>query len=244
MRPSSLLTLHDIITVRGSSFRLTIPSLTVTSGHILSITGPNGSGKSTILEHISGILPLQKGSISLNGKELDSFSRIRADTGFIPDDDTWFIEELCAREYFSLLAATYHKAGTSQITDGRIAYLCRTLLFTMQDIPIRQLSHGNKKKVQIIAGIMHRPALIIIDELRNGLDPLAIIQAERLLSEESKRGAAIITATHDLWWAQRISQEVVMLINGSIAMHAPMPDILAQYDSLEAAFMKMIEATP
>lgn len=86
---------------------------------------------------------------------------------------------------------------------------------------------------------MHRPKLIIVDELRNGLDPLAIKQAEELLKNEIRDGITVIAATHDLWWAERFADEVIMLRAGNVLLHEDIDKIIDRSGSLENRFMEL-----
>jgi ABC-type multidrug transport system ATPase subunit len=165
---------------------------------------------------------------------------IKAHIGFIPDDENWFISELCATEYFELLARIYSEAGATASMPSNVIGYATSLGFTAFKTPLRMLSHGNKKKVQLIAGLMHEPSVVIVDELRNGLDPLAILAAEELILQQAARGACIIAATHDLWWAERIAQEVAFMHNGSVLIHGDTPSLLRTYGSLESMFRQKI----
>lgn len=226
---------------RGSDFALNIPQLSVNPGAILCVAGPNGSGKTTFIESIAGLITPDSGEILLRGHIV---SNDRAETqaimGFIPDDEAWFIKELSASEYLDVLESVYKKAGVLLDMTKRVRAIASTLHFTAFDQPLEQLSHGNKKKVQIIAALMHEPQVIICDELRNGLDPLAIIAIERLLRAEAKRGACVIAATHDLWWAERLADTVLLLIDGRVAVLEKTSDIVRSNGSLENLFMQAV----
>jgi ABC-2 type transport system ATP-binding protein len=223
---------------RSRSFALAISGLQISAGHTLCVVGPNGSGKTTLMECLAGILMPTSGEISIAGMPVTTNVRgIKRLVGFIPDDEHWLIQELCAKEYFALLKGVYRQAGCENDMQARIASLAATLQFTAFDLQLRHLSHGNKKKVQIIAALMHRPHLLIVDEIRNGLDPLAIITVEALLREEVAGGMALVAATHDLWWAERIADDVVLLLGGSVAIHDKKDSLVARHGSLEKLFM-------
>lgn len=226
---------------RSMHFGLHIDKLQLAAGTIMCVVGPNGSGKTTLVECLTGLLTPAVGAITVNGEHIDKNLRTtRRVLGYVPDDESWLIKELCAKEYFALLEGAYKQAGITADMKSRVVQLAERLLFTSFEQPLGQLSHGNAKKVQIIAGLMHKPRVIIVDELRNGLDPLAIITAEKLLKEESQRGACVVATTHDLWWAQRIGDETVLLIDGSIAVHAKTTAIVRQYGSLENLFIQTV----
>jgi ABC-2 type transport system ATP-binding protein len=226
---------------RSTSFGLHVDKLRLRAGTVLCVVGPNGSGKTTLLECLTGLLTPPLGAITIAGTKVDQNLRsTKRMVGFVPDDEAWFVKELCAKEYFALLEGVYHKAGTVTDMKERIVRIAGLMQFTAFEQPLRQLSHGNKKKVQLIAGLMHNPALLILDEMRNGLDPLAIITAEKVIAQEAKQGTAIIAATHDLWWAQRIADEVLFLRDGSVVTHEKKSQLLRQYGSLEKLFLQTV----
>lgn len=237
-----LVTITNLRLARSRNFKLELPRLRVGAGSFLCVAGPNGSGKSTLMECLSGLLKPAQGTITICGiVQSQTPSNTRRVIGYIPDDENWFIKELSAREYFALLRSTYWSAGVTIDMQERQAVLAAKLGFTAFDIPLQQLSHGNKKKVQIIAGLLHKPAVILIDEVRNGLDPLAIIAVEALLKEEVARGACVIAATHDLWWAERVASDILLLVEGQVAFQDHTEQLLKNYDSLQDAFITIVK---
>lgn len=238
-----MLRVNNLEQRRNKTFCLKVDRLRVKSGNILCIAGPNGSGKTTLIECLAGALILSKGSIEVAGQTLNpNLYLSRSLIGYIPDDEDWFIKELCADEYFNLLSRIYEEVGISrERMEYRCQQLARALHFNNFRQQLQTLSHGNKRKVQIIAGLIHQPKLIVIDELRNGLDPLAVIAAEQVIRAEAERGACIVAATHDLWWAERMSHQTLILIEGQVAIHDSTTDILEQYGSLERLFIQLAE---
>lgn len=231
----------DQIKFRRGTFCLSIEHLEIQPSSILCVTGPNGSGKSTLLQGLSGLLAPLSGNIRLGNKEIIShLQSVKALVGYIPDDEEWLIKELSAREYLELLLLTYRAAGHSEgLMRTRIANLAKELYFTSYRQRLATMSHGNRKKVQIIAGLMHDPKLLIVDEIRNGLDPLAIKATEKILSNHARRGACVVTATHDLWWAERIANIVLLLIEGKVVIHENKEKLLEKYGSLEKLFISV-----
>jgi ABC-2 type transport system ATP-binding protein len=158
--------------------------------------------------------------------------------GLVPDDEEWIIKELCAKEYFGLLTRIYREAGCRSEIENRVTELATLLSFNTFQRQLGSLSHGNVKKVQLIAALMHSPRLIILDEVRNGLDPLAILAVEQLLRQERERGACIIAATHDLWWAERLSDRVILMSDGSVQIDQETAALLQKFGSLENLFIQ------
>jgi ABC-2 type transport system ATP-binding protein len=233
------LTVDNLHIRRSKTFTLHIEQLRVSAKSIVCIAGPNGGGKSTFMQCIVGLLKPDSGKVIVDGTLVTNDLRAtRSVIGFVPDDEDWLIQELCAKEYFDLLIRVYRDAGVRSDMRARIGELAKELSFTTFLQQLGSLSHGNKKKVQIIAGLMHEPKLIVLDEIRNGLDPLAIMSAEKIITDERKRGACIIAATHDLWWAERTSNRILLLSDGSIQANLPTKTILRKYGSVESLFLR------
>lgn len=238
-----MLRIENITLRRSSTFCLHLGNIRLTGGTILCVAGPNGSGKSTLIECLAGLLTSPTIRIFADGQLVSQNIRsTKTIIGYIPDDEDWFIKELCAQEYFNVLIQTYCKVDIPvEKMRYRVQYFASLMRFTAFTQPLVSLSHGNKKKVQLIAGLLHEPGIIILDELRNGLDPLAIIAAEKILRTEAARGACIVAATHDLWWAERIADETMLLIDGSVAIHKSTKELLTAYSSIEELFIALTE---
>ncbi len=236
------LEITGLVVNRGRDFSLRIPELEVFPGRVACIVGANGCGKTTLLETITGLLSPVSGVVTIAGRPLTTAAQhpyIKRVIGFVPDDEGWIIPELTADEYILLLAQIFARAGVTHDLVREARILARALQFTQAGQQLGSLSHGNKKKVQIIAALMHRPSLVIVDELRNGLDPIAIRQAEELLAKRKQSGTAIMAATHDLWWAERFADDIIMVQNGRILLQETTTSIVANSGSVEAKFMEL-----
>jgi ABC-2 type transport system ATP-binding protein len=234
---------HRVSVERSRQFSLTVDSLWLGQGQIMCLAGANGCGKTTLLEAIAGLAPY-RGTIRLLGQSAHDDTNLRRTIGYVPDDDTWIIPELTAREYLTLLICVYERAGASLRGDmekmrDRTAALLR---FTQFDQPLGTLSHGNRKKVQLLAALIHEPPVLIIDELRNGLDPLAIRHAKQLLQHLARQGVSVLAATHDLWWAERFADSIVMLDRGRVLLDAPTAIITAESGSVEDKYLSLYGA--
>lgn len=238
-----VLKIERIVLRRSENFCLNIRAIRIQGGTILCIAGPNGSGKTTFMECLVGTLTSPDVLATIDTHKIGANVRTtKALTGYIPDDENWFVKELCATEYFSLLIDVYSAVGVPRPKlRYRLQQFAAALQFTTFGQPLESLSHGNKKKVQIIAGLMHEPQLIIIDELRNGLDPFAVIAAEKIIRMEAERGACVVAATHDLWWAERIADETMVLLDGKVAIYKTTTALLEEFGSLEKLFMRLIK---
>lgn len=242
----AVLTLQDIVVHRGS-FCLSIARLSVRPGQVACVVGPNGSGKTTLLLTVLGLIPY-RGICQIQGAVFDGTQpEVKARIGFIPDDPELLFEEISATEQWHVTAsvlADFMTGTTREMLTRHASELAQKLSFEPPPTIAKQYSHGMRKKTQIVNALIGSPALIVTDELRNGLDPIAIRQSEALIQDEKKRGAAILAATHDLWWAERFADYVYIMDRGSIVAHGTTQQLRAPADkSLEDAFFRIIEET-
>jgi ABC-2 type transport system ATP-binding protein len=172
-------------------------SLTVSPSDAVAVIGPNGAGKSTFLGCLSGERLPDSGSIRICGFDPFADSASVAECmGFVPEQP-FLYGELTVLEILRFIAEVRHLDR-----DHSAAEAARLLelfgLLGAEGTLCRELSQGMNRKVAIIAALLHRPRLLVLDEVFNGLDNPS---SEALLSElESRReeGSAVLLSSHDL----------------------------------------------
>jgi ABC-type multidrug transport system ATPase subunit len=234
----------DRVEVRRGQFHLGPVSVQAEGGRIHALVGPNGAGKTTLIQSVLGLLPLSAGSVRLGGEPTAGRApAVLARLGYVSDDPTEIIEELTARELWAVHARARRATDAPDRLMTRAAALAERLGF---DPPPRQLirdfSHGMRKKTQLVAGLMHEPELVVMDEPRNGLDPLGIQQLERLIADLRDAGRVVLVATHDLHWAERTADLVCVLDHGRVLRVGAVDDILEAEDddNLVDAFFAVV----
>ncbi|MCA9344475.1 ABC transporter ATP-binding protein [Candidatus Saccharibacteria bacterium] len=233
------LTIDDLKVRRSKYFQLTVPYLHFLPGVVTCIVGANGSGKTTLVESIVGLIRPTQGRVIVSGYDTNKdIIQVKRSIGYIPDDEDWIIPELSAREYFSLLISVQDQTRL-RVLNKRVVELADELMFSSFNQQLGDLSHGNIKKVQIIAGLLHDPSFLVVDELSNGLDPIAIDRAERLLRRKMYGGTCIIAATHDLYWAERFAKEIIMIAKGHVVLNDYTENIISRSGSLANRFMEV-----
>ncbi len=232
--------------VRLGAFTLGPLSLELRRSEILCLLGPNGAGKTTLLRALLGLVPLSGGDVRLVGHHpRDREPAFLRAVGRVSDDPGDVVEELTARELWELHAYA-HARVHGEVGDmlARAEQLAARLDFTPPDAPIHGYSHGMTKKTQTVAAMLHRPAILAIDEPRNGLDPIGIERLEGLLRHEADAGASVITASHDLRWAERFADRVCVLSRGQIVAAGRPADVMEPTDDdFAAAFFRLLEET-
>ena len=228
--------------VQLGGFRLGPVDLDVQAGSVTAVLGPNGSGKTTLLQALLGLLPLAGGQMTIDGyRSSERNPRMLREVGFAPDDDAGLIEELTAQELWRLHARLHARVtgNARELQDNAVA-IARSLDFEPPATCIAGFSHGMRKKVQLAAAFMHRPQLLVLDEPRNGLDPLGIERLEALLRTHRAQGAACLVASHDLRWAERVADEVLILSGGAVVA-AGAPQDLARGGDFVSAFFRIVD---
>ncbi|MCL2059279.1 MAG: ABC transporter ATP-binding protein [Oscillospiraceae bacterium] len=195
-------------------------SFSVDEGEIFGFIGPNGAGKSTTVRTLLALFEPTGGSATIFGKDCTKQAAVIAqDVGYLPSEVAYY-DNMKVKELLAYTAALYKKKDCT----ARINTLCERLNLD-QKRKIADLSFGNKKKVGIVAALLHSPRLIILDEPTAGLDPLVQQTFFTILAEENKRGATIFFSSHILSEVQRFCQRVAILKEGKLISVADISEL-------------------
>ncbi|MEN9700745.1 MAG: gliding motility-associated transporter ATP-binding subunit GldA [Bacteroidota bacterium] len=197
-------------------------SFSIENGSVVGFLGPNGAGKSTSLKIIAGFLEPDAGEVILNGisnqKDPIAFKKL---IGYLPESNPLY-EEMYMKEYFSFLASI-HKIQNPQ---SRIAEVIeQTGLSSMQHKKIGALSKGYKQRVGIAGAILHKPALILLDEPTAGLDPNQLVEIRALIQSLSKQ-SIVLFSTHILQEVSAICSSVLVLHQSKLVANTLIEDLL------------------
>jgi ABC-2 type transport system ATP-binding protein len=185
-------------------------SFDVHPGEVLGFLGPNGSGKTTTMRMILDIVRPAQGSISVFGglPGVEHQDRV----GYLPEDrglyrDVKIIDTLT---YFGALRGMSQSAARARA----MALLIEMGLADAADKKAAELSRGMHQKAQLIATILNDPALLIIDEPFQGLDPVNADMLKGVVRDQRDRGAAVIMSTHDMGDAQTLCDRILLIDKG------------------------------
>ncbi len=185
-------------------------NLTVRQGEIFGFIGPNGAGKSTTIRTLLGLIRKTGGEASILGLDCEKDrTRILEQVGYLPSE-VFYYDGMRARDLLQYAAGFYHVDCSVRIRE-----LSERLDLNL-DQKVEDMSLGNRKKVGIVQGLMHRPRLIILDEPTSGLDPLVQRVFFDLIREEHARGATVLFSSHILSEVQRICDRVAIIREGRI----------------------------
>lgn len=211
----------------GSQPGILSANLTLRAGSICGLIGANGAGKTTLLNVIAAQSPPTRGKVLLEGRSVwANPTEAKRRMGFVPDDED-LPEYLTGREYLEFVAAVRELDADEK--EIRISHwLSYFGLNGAADRLVRGYSHGMKKKLQLAAGLLHEPALLVVDEPTNGLDPLSVRNLRGVLSERAARGGSILLATHDLAFAQKVCHMLCIVARNRILTSGTLNELLMQ----------------
>ncbi len=204
----------------GTNVALNAVSFSVGAGEIFALIGPNGAGKTTLVRSITGRVPLHEGHITLLGQPAGRASRMRRHLGLVPQAIALY-SHLTARENLAVFARLAGMAR-DQIPSAVDRALQRVDLTTRADDRTAHLSGGMQRRLNIAAGTLHEPTLLLLDEPTVGLDVAAREAVHDVLRVLRRAGIAILLTTHDLDQAQELADNVGVLSHGRLlAVDAP-----------------------
>ncbi|SDY31455.1 ABC transporter ATP-binding protein [Lachnobacterium bovis] len=188
---------------------------------IFGLVGRNGAGKTTLMKSILGLLPFDKGKITVCGREVSYKKKTLGDIGYLPDVPE-FYGYMTAYEYLSLcgkVAGMSHKE-----IDIRSEELLELVGLKNEKSHIKGFSRGMKQRLGVAQAIYCKPKLVIFDEPTSALDPVGRKEVLDIISEVGKK-SAVIFSTHILKDVERICDRVAFLEQGNIALAGTIEEI-------------------
>ena len=201
-------------------------TLQVDAGQLVGLIGPNGAGKSTLLRAISGILRCQEGTVSLEGRDLQSMTAkdVASDLALVPQIAP-YTHGFTSMEL--VLMGRYPHLGRFQIegkADNRIAMDAKQMTETEQfaDRTLDTLSGGERQRVFVARALAQQPSILLLDEPTSNLDILHQLMVLDLVRQLVNDGLTAVAAFHDLSMAARYCDSLVVMHGGRvIATGAP-----------------------
>jgi len=217
-------------------------SLNVDKGVLYGCLGPNGAGKTTTLRMIAGILRPTGGRVLLDGDDVHRTPLVaKQKLGFIPDRP-FVYDKLTGAEFLRFVAGLYGQDG--DVIERRITELLEVFeLSSWKDELVESYSHGMRQKLIISSALIHRPAVIVVDEPMVGLDPKAARLLKDIFRQFVNRGGTVLMSTHTLEVAEAMCDRVAIIQQGRIVAEGTVNDLRRQHQagdaSLEELFLKL-----
>jgi len=228
------LEVDSLLVKYGDKVAVNYLSFKVKRGEVYGLLGPNGAGKSSTLKSVVGLVPKESGSIRVYGKEAPS-KDVMNDIGVVLESPAVF-DVLTPMEFFEFVASVRGLKDMGWVKGLVEAFELTEFLKT----PIASLSMGNKQKVAVIAAMMHKPKLLLLDEPFNGLDVKSVRIFKELLRMHVSAGGSVIFSTHIMDVAEKICDRVGIINEGKMVAEGTVGELRAkvQAASLEDVFLK------
>ncbi len=204
--------LTDVCRRLGHTFRLEIDDLTIAHGKATALLGPTGAGKTTLLRLLTGLEYPDDGIVEFNGAPLNRTTPLSVlrTISMIHQRPILINGSVADNVAFGLRAR--RRDDDSQVAD-MIGQLGLDRL-ARQDV--RLLSGGQVHLVALARSLVLEPQVLLLDEPTANLDPAYVVLVENAIRDtQLSRGTAVVWATHNMFQARRVSQQVILLLNGS-----------------------------
>lgn len=211
--------------------------LHIAPGEIFGFIGHNGAGKTTTLKACCGIIGFDSGSITVAGHDISKDPiQAKQALAYVPDNPDMY-EFLTGIQYINFVCDIYGVSAEDR--KARIAHYGELLGMT-NDLMLKlsECSHGMKQKVALIAALVHKPKVILLDEPFVGLDPIATHQLKNVMAQHCAEGGAIFFSTHVLDVAEKLCHKVAIIKGGKLIACGSMDDVRGDA-SLEQVFLDL-----
>lgn len=202
--------------------------------------GRNGAGKSTIFRIILGIINPDKGIVELNDKKITK--SITNKIGYVPEEGSlnlqYTVLEQCV--YYGALKDLTEKESKDEL----LKWLEKFNIVEYMNTKIKDLSKGNRQKIQVIISLLHNPELLILDEPFSGLDPLSVEELKNVILDLKRENKIIILSSHRMDQADKICDDILIIDKGNEVLKGELKVIKQKYEnniSLEDIFIERVE---
>lgn len=217
-------------------------SFQVEPGMIYGLLGPNGSGKSTTMRMLLGLLRPTEGTAKVMGHDIITESvEAKKVMGYVPEEPI-LPERLTGYEYVNYVSDIW-RIPRNQEREEEIDELLTLLdIKDASDDLIETYSKGMSRKISLVAALIHRPRVLILDEVQAGIDPRGAATIKEILNGLRRRGATILMSTHILQIAEQMCDKIGIISKGRLIAEGSMNELRTQAKgqlSLEEIFLEL-----
>lgn len=219
---------------------LTDVSLQARRGEVLGLLGPNGAGKTTLIAHLSGLLALQSGEITLDEQSLASVRAHQPTRIAVAPQEYAFYPSLSVAENLACFAGLGRLSGPDRKL--RIAdCLAFAQLERYATTRAERLSGGLKRRLNLAIALLHRPELILFDEPTVGVDPQSRAFLLQAIQQLARDGCAVIYTSHYMEEVEAIADRVVILDQGQVLAQGALAELLQTNQALLQLDVEVVE---
>ena len=212
-------------------------SLTIKSGEIVGLLGPNGAGKTTSFYMIVGLIPTDRGRISLDGANISKMpihSRAKLGLSYLPQEPSIFRKMTVAENILAILEL---QELTREKMNARLEELLQELgVSHIRNNPAISLSGGERRRVEIARCLASDPAFILLDEPFAGIDPIAVIDIQTIIKHLAKQKIGILITDHNVRETLGICDRAYIVNQGKI-LASGLPKTLANDQNVKDVYL-------
>jgi ABC-type multidrug transport system ATPase subunit/pSer/pThr/pTyr-binding forkhead associated (FHA) protein len=229
-------------------------NLTIQPNEFVGLLGPSGAGKSTLMDSLNGMRPASGGHVLINNLDLyQHLDSLKQSIGYVPQDDIIHRELTVYRTlYYVARLRLSRDISVQEINQIVGEVLDVTGLAERRDVPVAQLSGGQRKRVSIAVELITKPSVIFLDEPTSGLDPSTEEKIMKLFRQIAESGRTVILTTHAMENV-RLFDKIVVMMRGKLVFYGTPEEALVHfkadnfkdlYDKLEAPITELISKLP
>ncbi len=212
-------------------------SLDIKSGEVVGLLGPNGAGKTTSFYMIVGLIAADAGSIMLDDRELRHLpihERAQAGIGYLPQEASIFRKMTVEQNIRAILEI---REQSKAETDRRLNKLLDDLnIARLRHSPAPALSGGERRRVEIARVLAMQPRFILLDEPFAGVDPIAVIDIQKIIEFLKSRGIGVLITDHNVRETLRICDRAYIISDG-IVLASGSPEELVSDQQVRAVYL-------
>lgn len=212
-------------------------SLEIESGEVVGLLGPNGAGKTTSFYMIVGLIAADGGSVMLDGREirhLPIHERARLGLGYLPQEASIFRKMTVVQNIRAILEI---RLKDKKQIDAELERLLADLnIERLRDSPAPSLSGGERRRVEIARVLAMQPRFILLDEPFAGVDPIAVIDIQKIIEFLKTRGIGVLITDHNVRETLRICDRAYIISEGTV-LASGVPEELVGNEQVRAVYL-------
>jgi len=213
-------------------------SLSVNSGEVVGLLGPNGAGKTTCFYMIVGLIKADEGTLNLGGKDITALPmhlRAKLGMGYLPQEPSIF-RKLTVEQNIMAILETRAELGAEE-RQHRLEQLMQDLHITERRNTLGiSLSGGERRRAEIARALATQPAFILLDEPFAGVDPISVIEIQRLIKQLQDLDIGVLITDHNVRETLKICDRAYILSEGAI-LTAGTPDEVLKNEDVKRVYL-------
>lgn len=212
-------------------------SLDIESGEVVGLLGPNGAGKTTSFYMIVGLIAADAGTVQLDGREirhLPIHERAHLGLGYLPQEASIFRKMTVEQNIRAILEISL--SDKSKIDSELNRLLADLNIERLRESPAPSLSGGERRRVEIARVLAMQPRFILLDEPFAGVDPIAVLDIQKIIEFLKARGIGVLITDHNVRETLRICDRAYIISDGTVLASGE-PDELVNNEQVRAVYL-------